>query len=493
MSQTLLPSSLPQKENLLFKLEPGLAWLAIVGLFGFTTLGAFAGIGTILRVLFPAMSFVVGIYLYRTAPLLYNGFVWWIWFLTPLLRRIADYKSSYDTMSLMLTAPYFVTLISAYPFFKHLPKANRQGTMPFVLAAIGVIYSFGIGMLGNSPITVGRALLDWLPPIFYGFYMATCWRQYPDIRQNTQRIFLWGTLVTGSYGIYQYMVAPEWDRFWLENVKLVSFGLPEPQGIRVWSTMNGPAAFSGTILAGLILLFTYGGQLRAPAAGVGYLAFLLSMVRAAWGAWALGLLMLLSSLKSQLQIRLIITIAILTICVIPLTSIEPFASVINARFESLSNVQEDSSYGARTATYQDNIGIALSQVLGRGLGGTWAVTADGKTERVALDSGILDTFFTLGWFGAIPYLTGMFLLVSTQFQNSDIAKDLFASAARSITLALLIATLLGPFTTGSSGMVFWGFLGISLAAQKYYRYQRISQSQVIKVEILSKKNIVPNE
>ena len=469
-----------------FRLEPTSAWVAIIGLFGVTTLLAFAGLGTILRGAYPAMAFLVGVFLYARTPILYNGFNWWVLFLTPLLRRIADYYSSYDIQSLMLTAPYLVTLITGYSLYRNMPKANRQSTLPFVLAAIGVIYSLFIGLLGNSPITVGRALLDWLPPILYGFYLSIHWQHYPAIRQNTQRVFLWATLITGAYGVYQYMVAPAWDRTWLENVGLVSFGLPEPQQIRVWSTMNGPVAFAGTMMAGLILLFTGDGKLQIPAAAVGYLAFLLSLVRAAWGAWALGLLTLISSLKSTLQIRLIITIALLTLCIIPLTTIEPFAEVINSRFESFSNVQEDSSYRARQSAYAANIGIALSQVTGRGLGGTWVTTASGQAARVALDSGILDIFFTLGWLGALPYLIGALLLLMPQFQDRDVASDPFSSATRSITLSLFSATILGSFTTGAPGMVFWGFLGISLAARKYRAYERHTEFKRHEIDLLKR-------
>jgi len=93
-------------------------------------------------------------------------------------------------------------------------------------------------------------------------------------------------------------------------------------------------------------------------------------------------------------------------------------------------------------------------------------------ERVALDSGILDIFFTLGWLGALPYLIGALLLLMTQFQDRDVASDPFSSATRSITLSLFSATILGSFTTGAAGMVFWGFLGIALAARKYRAYER---------------------
>ena len=457
-------------------LTPLLAWSAVLGLFVITLIGSLAGLGSVLRVAYPAASLGVGIFLYSRYPLMYIGFNWWIWFLTPLLRRLADHYSSFDSQGLMLTAPFLVTFVSAMTLIQDLPKAHRQSTLPFVLAASGVIYSFFIGYFNNvAIISVTRALLGWLPPVLFGCHLARQWRAYPDIRQNTRRCFIWGLLVMGIYGIYQYMVAPAWDASWLRNVDLVSFGLPEPQKIRVWSTLNSPVAFSSTAMAGLILLFDYSGGLRVPAAMAGVLAFLLSRVRAAWGGWVVGMLIMLGSLRSHLQLRLMVTLIVLAVCITPLTQIEPFASDIQSRLETFTNVSEDSSFQARADTYAANIGLALSEGLGQGLGGTFRVV-DGRAERVALDSGILDIFFTLGWLGAIPYLGGLLMLVMNQFQGAEHQIDRFCAASRSITMSYLASLVLGPFTTGIAGLCLWSFLGLSVAARKYYSLDANSTS-----------------
>jgi hypothetical protein len=95
-----------------------------------------------------------------------------------------------------------------------------------------------VGLINNPPLAVARAFLEWLTPILFGFHLFIHWRHYPSYRQNIQRIFLWGVLVMGVYGVLQYLVAPEWDRFWLINVK--AFGSAEPLAIRVFSTVNSP-------------------------------------------------------------------------------------------------------------------------------------------------------------------------------------------------------------------------------------------------------------
>jgi hypothetical protein len=484
-----IPTSVPRRQR--WPLEPFPAWVAILGLLLITLIGSLLGLGKVLRLAYPAASLGVAILLYSRYPLMYLGFNWWIWFISPLLRRLADHYSSFDSQSLMLTAPYLVTSVAAMTLIRDLPRAHRQSTLPFVLATLGIIYSFFIAYVNNiALLSIARALLDWLPPVLFGFHLARQWRNYPQIRQNTQRCFIWGLLVMGLYGVYQYMVAPAWDCSWLENVDLTSFGEPEPRKIRVWSTLNSPVAFSATAMAGLLLLFSYAGELRIPAGMAGFLAFLLSRVRAAWGGWVVGMFVLFGSLRSHLQLRLMVTLLVLAVCVTPLTLIEPFSTEIQARLETFTNISEDSSYQARADTYAANIRIALSGALGQGMGGTFKVV-DGRAERVALDSGVLEIFFTLGWFGAIPYLGGLLLLILSQFQGDEHRIDRFCAASRSITTSYLASLFLGPFMTGVSGLCLWGFLGLSVAARKYYLSEKFSQFPVGTTEIAPSDLIKP--
>ncbi|MGB3519539.1 MAG: hypothetical protein WBA43_24010 [Elainellaceae cyanobacterium] len=466
------PSTLSRPQRLSLWEQPFLAWASVILLFGITLLGCIAGAGSLMRLAFPAGSLLVAIYLYIFHPIFYINFNWWIWCFTPLLRRLGDYyRGQYDESSLMLTAPYLVTFICVLTLFRHFPRVHRTGDIPFIMAMGAVFFAFLVGALNNPVTTVIRTFLDWMPPLLFGLHLSVHWRLYPEIRKTTQTAFIWITLLAGAYGVYQYMVAPLWDNYWLVNVGNVSFGLPVAQQIRVWSTMNAPPSFGCVMMATLLMLFVCKGFLRVPAAAVGYLAFLLSLVRAAWAGWAVGLLTLVFSLKSTLQIRLIATIVALSLCVVPLTVIEPFSAVIGDRLESFTNVQDDSSYEARAETYNKNLGVALSGLLGKGLGSTWTVKPNGQIERVALDSGILDTFFTLGWYGGLPYILGMLMLLFNQFRGPEGREDPFAAAARSITVSFLAILSLGPFMVGLSGMVMWGFLGIGMAARKHYLFQ----------------------
>jgi hypothetical protein len=466
--QVPMPEASQKEQSTLF------AWLAIGALILFTLACYVVGAGALLRLAFPAGCFLVGVFLYVRYPVLYIGFTWWVWFLTALIRRLVDFRSGWVDPSTLLLAPFLVTLITAATFLRYFPKANRMGGLPFILAFLAVFYAFMIGLVNFQPVLVFRTMLDWVSPLFFGFHLFVNWREYPKYRKNIQTVFVWAVLLTGSYGIFQYLTAPEWDRFWLIQTKLTSFGDPEPLGIRVWSTMHSPGPFAVVMMAGLLLLFSDTSPLRIPSSVAGYLAFLLSMARGAWGGWVVGLLSLLTNLKPKLQMRLILTILIMAVCVVPLATIEPFGSIISDRFESFSNLEKDQSYQDRSANYERNINIALSNVLGNGIGGTWVIDEDGKLIQIVLDSGILDTFFALGWFGALPYLGGLFMLLYNVYQGSEARSDSFANAARSISLAIVFQLVFSSLMISLGGIVLWGFLGLSLGAKKYYQHQRLS-------------------
>ncbi|WP_250124087.1 O-antigen ligase family protein [Chroococcidiopsis sp. CCMEE 29] len=447
------------------------AWIAILGLVLISSLCVLAGAGGILRLGFPLLSLAVGLFLYLRYPVLYIGFTLWIWFLTPWLRRVVDSRSGWDPQGVMLLAPFLVTLVTFITLVQHLPRACRQGGLPFILALSGVFYAFFIGLILNPPLAAARALLDWLTPILFGFHLFVHWRDYPRFSQNIQRAFTWCVLITGIYGVVQYLVAPEWDRFWIIKTELVTNGTPEPLGIRVFSTMNSPGPFANVMIAGLLLLLNSRDPLRIPASVVGYLVFLLSLVRSAWGGFLVGLFTLLASLKARFQMRLIVIILVMAVCIIPLTAIEPFSEIISTRVESLYNIKDDVSFNERSETYEQKLNIALSNGLGSGMGGIYSINDKGVLGVIVLDSGILDMFFTLGWFGAIPYVGGVTLLLLSLFQGNENRFDSFASAARAISVSVFAQLMFGSVMLGLPGLMLWGFLGISMAARRYYQYQ----------------------
>ena len=323
------------------------SWIIILGFVFLITACYFTSTAS-LHLVFPATSFLVGLFLYLRHPIHYIGFTWWIWFLTPLITRLVDYRVGWDPTRQMLIAPYLVVFLTIFTFLKHLPSSLRQGGLPFLLSVIGVSYGCLIGLIYNQPLPVVRSFLDWLSPIIFAFHLFSNWRDYPTYRQHLQRTFIWCVIILGSYGVYQFVVAPEWDRYWLIQSKMfTSAGDPIPFGMRIWSTLHSSGPFGTVMQTGLLLLFTSTGPLIFPASAVGYLSFLLSQVRTSWGGWLLGIIIIFGSVKPQIQMRLITIILVMTICVIPLVTIEPLSKVITTRLESLSNIEKDPSFRDR--------------------------------------------------------------------------------------------------------------------------------------------------
>ncbi|MBD2022476.1 O-antigen ligase domain-containing protein [Leptolyngbya sp. FACHB-36] len=453
-----------------FRVHISPSWFAIAALVALTALCLLVRVGGVLRLVFPAGCFVVGSFLYVYNPTLYVGFTWWVWFLSPWVRRLVDVQAGWVDPSPLLLAPFLTTLVTIVTLVRYLPGTYSRGGLPFLLALLGVVYGFLVGLI-NAPITATIVpLLNWLTPILFGFHLFAHWRDYPQYRDTLQRTFLWSVLVMGTYGVVQYLTAPAWDRFWLSNQETLVFGTPEPLSIRVFSTMNSPQPFAFVLAAGLLLVFSGQGTSRFFGAIVGYLSFLLSLARSAWLGWAVSLLWLIPALKPRLQIRVILSLLVLVLLVFPLTTIEPFSNVIQTRLQTLGDVGSDTSYAARSQGYSEALGIALNQVLGQGLGSTLPSDSLGSN-----DSGVLSLLFTLGWLGTLPYVAGLGLLLFYGAGNSMPQTDTFGKTAQAIVLGALAQIGLNNVMLGVFGMVLWSFLGMTIAAQRYGCHQPVRE------------------
>ncbi len=442
--------------------QPAPAWTAILSFIITAIVLGLVGAGKILTIAFPLGALLVGLFLYRHYPILYIGFAWWILFLSPFVRRYADYRSGFTEPSPILLAPYLVILITLVTLWQQIPQVQLSGKKAFLLTISGIIYGFLIGLIQNSLINACIGLLDWLCPLLFAFHLYIHWRDYPSYRQNCQQTFLWGVLVTGIYGIFQYLVAPEWDRYWRIQTNFISVGLPEPLTFNVFSTLNSNGPFAVMMMAGLMILMSCTGKLRFFALAIGFLAFFLSNVRAAWGGLLVGILVLGNSLKPKQQIYLVLTGILILMLVIPLVTMEPFATKISDRLATFSDLNNDQSGQARTRMISNFLGPALRQFVGVGIGSG------------GFDNAFLMFIFHLGYIGSFLYLSGMLQLLLQLIQGNHSRVDAFAGASRGIAIAMVSQLILGPSMIELSGVILWSFLALSLAAEKYYQNQLIA-------------------
>ena len=460
-------------------------WFFIGGFILLLVLCTAVRASSVLRLLFPIGSFLLGLFLFKQYPIHYVGFAWSLWLFTPFLARIADFQSAWDPQRIMLVTPFLVCAISGVTLFKNIGRAVDIGATPFVLSLIGLAYGTLIGLSVASPMNVMRSLLDWLVPVMFGFHLFWNWKDYPKYSIAIRKIFTVGVLVTGIYGVFQYITAPEWDCQWLINSGMnTSLGNPEPFGLRVWSTMHAAGPFAIFLMAGLLLLLSDQSALKLPATVIGYLAFLLSLVRSSWGGWIIGFISIILSVNSKMRMKLISFVIVAAVCIIPLSQMEPFADTISGRVSSISNLDEDTSFNIRTEDGGGFILQALSNPLGQGLGNVWVTNSEGQLEQIVTDSGIADIFFTLGWLGGIPYILGTCMMMIQVMKSPNTVQDTFINASRSISLSLLVQLIFANILLGVGGLLIWTFLGISLAGDRYHQHRQIeSQQQLLELQI----------
>jgi hypothetical protein len=454
------------------RLSTIIPWVAITGFVLLVSGGIVIGMGDMLVYLFPLCALAVGSLLYWRYSSLYLGFTWWLWLLTPEVRRLVDYQEGYNPQNPIMLAPYLVGGLTFFTLLRHLPKLQLTRIFPFGLVFMGLFYGYFVGIYkaGLSAATYG--LINWSVPVIFAFYLVVHWRNYPDYRQAIQRTFVWGVLVIGSYGLLQYFALPAWDRDWMLSAPINSIGQPEPFGVRVFSTLNAPGPFAMVMMAGLLLLSSSSGLLRWPAAGVGYIAFLLSLVRSSWGMWVVGLLFITIQ-RRRSSPRVLATIVIMGLIALPLLTVGPVAETVNERAQTITNLQQDNSFQARLEFYSDFLTLALLNVSGAGLGSTGLATKlsdpTGELGELAnFDSGIMNIPFVLGWPGTLLYVGGLACLVFYAWRGVGSRSDLFLATCNGIVIALLAQLIFSNSLEGVGGMVFWSFLGLSLSAGTYY-------------------------
>jgi hypothetical protein len=209
---------------------------------------------------------------------------------------------------------------------------------------------------------------------------------------------------------------------------------------------------------------------------IGYLNLLLTAVRAAWGGWILGILVVFAASKPKMRSRMAVGFIVLVICIVAIATIEPFSSIVLDRVETLGNIQQDGSYQARVEEYLKILDASLFEFVGNGLG----YEKDGL--KVGFDSGILDLFVLLGWLGTLPYLGGLLIMLVSLPKFVERHFDAVAVAALAISLGVFSQVILGNVFTGINGVFLWGFLGLLVCAYRYYAHPSIAASRPFEIE-----------
>jgi hypothetical protein len=437
-------------------LTVGLGFLAVGGL-------CFSGQGAVLRMALPAVATIIGLVLYVTRPVLYVQYSLWVWFLTPLVRRVVDWRFGYMDPNVVLLAPFLVSGISGLTLIRPNQRLGTRVPMGFVLCGMAIVYGFIVGMVLHPSAETIFGLLNWLCPLLFGLHLYLNWERYEEYRSGITAAFLWGVLILGLYGICQFFQPPEWDTYWLINASLnslnPSFGQPEPLLIRVWSTMNAPGPFANIMMAGLILLFTGRSKLKVFAAVPGYLSLLLSIVRTAWLSWIVCAMWVLKRAKARIVVRIFLSLGVLVACLLPLLSDPRLATVIEDRAKTFTDLGHDASFAARREMYRVLVIDAIQNPFGHGLKNLEVA------HEITVDSGILAVVFSLGWAGGAFFAVGIVSFFLTKHRERE-EGDEFMRAAEAIMIGIIVQVFGGNVFVNVTGALFWMLVGMFLADRR---------------------------
>jgi len=437
------------------------AILILAGLPIALILGNQAGL---LRLAFPALSLIIGAFLLWRSKPHYVGLTFWLWFVTPFLGRMADYQSGYTPANPVEIAPYLVAGLAGIPLLANLRCLTDRGTVPYVCALAAIFYGAVFGLVTLPLFNVLRALLNWLVPVIFGLFIYQYRELYPEFRSVIQKSFLYGVLVLGAYGVYQFFFLPEWDRAWMLHVQMNSFGEIDPMKTRAFSTMNAPAIFAAAMATGLLLLFNSKQKLRLIAAAFGFVSLIMTLSRSSWLSLVAGGVYLLFRLGMRARVNFALASLACLAFLVAAAQVPGVDEVVAQRMRTFSQPSQDVSYLARIEGHQRALREIAQEPWGEGIGSTDTLhNTEGDDDMIGPhDSTLLEFLYSLGWVGTFIYMLGLGYLLFQLLRHHR--RDSFVLSSHAILIGLVAQSMLNSVMLGVLGFMVWTFASMCLAA-----------------------------
>ncbi|HEY1998033.1 O-antigen ligase family protein [Paraburkholderia sp.] len=436
----------------------------------------FAHMGRLVELFYPAMCLLVALWLYRVYPAQYLGFTCWVFFLTPEVRRLADFfAGSFNPVSTIMVAPLGCAAMSGLALITDARMLGQRRAAPLMMIIAGLAYAWLIGMSRAGFSAATFALTGAVFPALVGFRLVATWEHHPDYQRVLLKTFIYGAIIMGAYGIWEFISPPPWDAFWLLASGMTSEGHPVPFGMRVSSTMNSSGPFASTALVCILMSLAGKGKLRL-AAGVVLPALMFTSVRSAWGGLLVGLIYPIAMLDGRSRMRLIAGVfACLALC-LPVTMLDGVGDHITERMETVQDISQDNSYQVRAEMYSSFMSRALTDISGQGFGTTGIASklADSDSDVIQVfDSGIMEVPYIMGWPGTLLFISGTLTLLWRALSASrKRPEDHFGACGVGVAIAVLSMMVFSNTLAGMTGMFY--FIGVLMPVNgaRYAREKR---------------------
>jgi hypothetical protein len=442
-----------------------------VGLFVLATLAMLTGLGgRAANFAYVGLAVLVGGVLIQRSPVMYSSFSLWLWFLTPFVRRMLDFRHGWNPTNVVLLAPPLVAALSIVTLMRHGRELRGRLFAPYllILGALGYGYSVGLLVAGFIPATY--ALLTWIAPMIFGVHLALSWRHYVELSASIRRTFAVALPALALYGVYQFVRIPRWDAAWMINADLKSIGAPLPYLVRVFGTLNTPGPYAAFLLVGMLLVLAGKGVARYPGIALALVALLLTRTRSSWVAFMIGLVIMQLSQPVIRLPRRMIALVVVVMLAAPLMAVPKFRTTILTRMLTLTSISSDNSFNKRVQFSEAAANGIVETALGNGLGTTGgAIKLENHAVGVrSLDNGFLELFYVFGWPGGTMFFLGILSLLIRSLRFSEARRDQFAGAMRATGIAIIAIMPIGDVFSGSTGTMLWMALGLGISAHAYH-------------------------
>ncbi|WP_432573415.1 hypothetical protein [Kineococcus sp. SYSU DK005] len=427
-----------------------------------TCAGALIGLGSIAQYLYPlACAGVAALLLLQRRHAGFLEFALWLWFLSPEVRRVVDWRTGWHPVSYVMVAAPLATVLCLLPALRNVRPVHRSAVLAFTVFLVALGYATAVGVVRTGPAAPAADVLQWLPPVALGVWIANSELSTRDLRRALTRTAVAGGVVLGLYALVQFVLLPPWDSYWFENAPLGSLGSNEPFEVRVWSLLNSPGPFATVLLALMALVLASRSPLRWVSFGLSAVGIGLSLVRAAWAGFVVLLLVLVTRMKKA-SAAVIAATALLLVVMAALGG--PVYDAIAERFDtSVQSGSSDVSFTERLAFHVEMLPVILADPVGQGLGASGVATkldnAGDLGTRGDFDGGALQVLFAFGPLVGTAVLVTVLLAVLAAWARSREQEPLFKVCAAA-AVALVSQLVFGNPFTSVSGVVLWVVLGV---------------------------------
>ncbi len=426
------------------------------------TLGIGPALGGAVRPLFVLGCGAAGWWAWRKSPAAHLQAVLALFCFAPFVRRVVDVSAGFDQQSLMLIGPLLAILAPAVEL-RRLAEPNRPaipGLAPGLVVIACVFYGALLSMFQADWFNAANGALKWIAPILYALVLQQRGVDGGAMAQAAARAFLLILPIMGLYGLLQYFDPQRWDIYWMQYASITSAGYPVPFGIRLFSTMNGPASYATFTAAGLLMIgFLRPGWQSLVAAAPASLGLLLSLYRTAWISLAVGVLFCLLFAATR---RRAATTAAGIVAAAALASVTPpFSDVIAERLESLSKGSQDGSSQERMEEFVTLWNLPDSGLMGSG----FTITDAGQAGAMPIDGQIVANWVAMG---IVVGLICLFALVWAAVQAIVEARRGTREAVvlGAMATCALVQLPLAGISSGELGVLFWTFAALAVCRDR---------------------------